>query len=275
MVVNKHLETRYWKAVDVPNTNDITAIQLSGAYGKVTIFNIYNDCTHSRNETILSNFLIANRNGLTNPDGHGESHLIWAGDFNRHHPLWDDDKDTHLFTRQALRNADGIINLMAEHDMVMTLPKGIPTLQHMRTKRYSRPDNFFCTASLQQYVTKCEVQARDRPVSTDHFPIITHIDLPQSRILPDLSHNFKTADWDEFNKALATKLDGLPRPQPVTDLQQLGALCEGLTSAIQKTISEKITRSTAKPDKKRWWNSDLSRMHQQTRIFWIFSHSEA
>ena len=77
--VNKHLETRYWKAVDVPNTNDITAIQLSGAYGKVTIFNIYNDCTHSRNKTILSNFLIANRNRLINPDGHGESHLIWAG----------------------------------------------------------------------------------------------------------------------------------------------------------------------------------------------------
>jgi hypothetical protein len=46
--VNKRMETKYWKILDIPNTNDITAIQLSGDYGKLTIFNIYNDCTHSR-----------------------------------------------------------------------------------------------------------------------------------------------------------------------------------------------------------------------------------
>jgi endonuclease/exonuclease/phosphatase family metal-dependent hydrolase len=106
--------------------------------------------------------------------------MVWAGDFNRHHPLWDDDKDTHLFTRQALRDTEGIIELMAEYGMVMALPKGIPTLQHMRSKNYSRPDNVICTATLQPYVVKCEVNARYRPTSTDHFPIITNINLPQT-----------------------------------------------------------------------------------------------
>ena len=51
------------------------------------------------------------------------NHMVWAGDFNRHHLLWDNDKDTHLFTQQALWNAEGIIDLIAEFDMEMTLPK--------------------------------------------------------------------------------------------------------------------------------------------------------
>src|SRR5882762_7376374 len=48
--VNKQLETKNWKIIDIDNTNDITAIQLQGEYGKIAIFNIYNDCTHSHNE---------------------------------------------------------------------------------------------------------------------------------------------------------------------------------------------------------------------------------
>ena len=138
--VNKNLEIKNWKIIDMQNTNDITAIQLKGAYRKITIFNIYNDCTHSRNEATLQNYLTSHRNEITDGDG---THMIWAGDFNRHHPFWDDDKDTRLFTNQALRAAEGIINLIAQYNMDMALPKGIPTLQHMRSKNYSRPDNIF------------------------------------------------------------------------------------------------------------------------------------
>ena len=207
--VNRSLETKNWKILDVQNTRDITAIQLQGEYGKISIFNIYNDCTHSRNEATFNNYLTANRITLANGN---DTHMIWAGDFNRHHPLWDDDKDTHLFTRQALRDAEGIINLLADHNMEMILPKGIPTLQHMRTKKYSRPDNVFCSSTLQPYVTRCEVRAQSRPTATDHFPIETQIDLPQSRIPPDPSYNFRLADWDKFKQVLTGKLEALPQP---------------------------------------------------------------
>ena len=54
--------------------------------------------------------------------------MIWAEDFNRHHPLWDRDEDTHLFTRQAQRVAEKLIDILAKYDMTMALPKGIPTL---------------------------------------------------------------------------------------------------------------------------------------------------
>ncbi|KAF8810027.1 hypothetical protein BYT27DRAFT_7092816 [Phlegmacium glaucopus] len=65
--------------------------------------------------------------------------LLWCGDFNRHHPLWDNNEDERLFTPQAMREAEVLIGMVADEDMVMVLPKGIPTLKHMVTNRYHAP----------------------------------------------------------------------------------------------------------------------------------------
>jgi hypothetical protein len=151
---------------------------------------------------------------------------------------------------------------MAEHGMEMALPKDIPTLQHMRTKRYSRPDNVFCTAALKPYVTKCEVKACLRPTSMDHFPIETHIDLPQSRIPQDPSFNFRTADWDDFKKTLKEKIDALPHQGPIRNREQLNVAGNNLMRVLQETIGEKIMRSKPCPDTKRWWNRDLTKMRK-------------
>ena len=126
--VNKKLDTKNWIELAIPDTNDITAIQLKGPYGTLSIFNIYNDCTHSENEEILQGYIQNNSNRLLATENH---HMIWAGDFNRHHPLWDRDEDTHLFTNQANERAEELVGLLANYDMAMALPKGIPTLQHM------------------------------------------------------------------------------------------------------------------------------------------------
>jgi endonuclease/exonuclease/phosphatase family metal-dependent hydrolase len=126
----------------------------------LSIFNIYNDCTQSRNKTALRRFVQDNTNILLASENH---HMIWAGDFNRHHPLWDRDEDVHLFTQQATRQAEGLINLLATYDLDMSLPKLIPTLQRMVTKRYSRPDNIFSTPGISELITKCEVDPSLRP----------------------------------------------------------------------------------------------------------------
>ena len=55
--VNKRLSTDNWISLDIPGTNDVTAIQLEGPYGKVTIFNIYNDCTHFMTEATLRRYI--------------------------------------------------------------------------------------------------------------------------------------------------------------------------------------------------------------------------
>jgi hypothetical protein len=97
-------------------------------------------------------------------------YVLWYGDFNRHHPAWDNDEDERLFTAAATHDAEVLINHVTDWNMVMALPKGIPTLKHMVTKRHSRPDNVFCTDGLTEYITKCDVVPELQPVNTDHFP---------------------------------------------------------------------------------------------------------
>ena len=79
----------------------------------------------------LNNYITNNHNKILASPNHK---MIWAGNFNRHHPLWDDDNDLHLFTQPALRKANKLIDLLASYDMHMALPKGPPTLKHMVTK---------------------------------------------------------------------------------------------------------------------------------------------
>ncbi|KAF9562849.1 hypothetical protein CPC08DRAFT_633520, partial [Agrocybe pediades] len=46
--VNSAISTNSWKALDIPGTVDITAIQMKGEYGILTIFNVYNDCADDK-----------------------------------------------------------------------------------------------------------------------------------------------------------------------------------------------------------------------------------
>jgi ribonuclease HI len=258
--VNRELNTNYWESLDIPDTNDVTAIQLKGSYGNISIFNIYNDCTHQRTETTIRKYLRDNARVIGADDNH---HMIWAGDFNRHHPLWDRDEDTHLFTTRATRLAENLINLIAENDMVMALPKGIPTLQHMRTKRYSRPDNFFCTEGLQDSITTCNVVEQDRPNSTDHFPIATIIDIPQRRSNTIGRGNFRDVEWDSFRKRLTEKMTHLPAATAIVNEDQLREATGKLVKAIQDTIEEEVKIGRPRPESKRWWNSDLKEMRRE------------
>ena len=177
--VNAEIDTKLWKIIKVLGTNDITAIQMEGPYGKLIIFNIYNSCMHSLTKTILRHFLCDNANDIWHRQ---DFHMLWCSDFNRHHPLWDRDKDTHLFTAEALWKAGSLIKLLVDYDMEMILAKGVPTLQHMRSKHYSRPDNIFCNSSMTSMVIQCDINARAHPTKTDHFPIIMILELPQERI---------------------------------------------------------------------------------------------
>ena len=62
--------------------------------------------------------------------------IIWCGDFNRHYAMWDEERNHHLFMASAMLAANKLISYIAEFGMVMTLPKGLPTLQAMNTKNW-------------------------------------------------------------------------------------------------------------------------------------------
>ena len=118
--VNRNIDTSQWITLDIPNTNDISAIQIKNNQGVISIFNIYNNCTHSRNKNILKTYIENNCNKILAMANH---QMIWEGNFNRHHPLWDNNKDTRLFTQQALNQASNLIELIATYELNMPLPK--------------------------------------------------------------------------------------------------------------------------------------------------------
>jgi len=50
MWISTALETRSWTIISLLETNNITIVQLEGAYGKLTIINIYNKCSSPNTE---------------------------------------------------------------------------------------------------------------------------------------------------------------------------------------------------------------------------------
>ena len=71
-----------------------------------------------------------------------------GGDFNCHHLLWDEEHNHHLFTAAALADLNRLLEIVVDHNMEMTLPKGLPTLEVMSMKNWTRPNNIFCSANL-------------------------------------------------------------------------------------------------------------------------------
>jgi hypothetical protein len=64
----------------------------------------------------------------------GEVHIIWVGDFNRHHPLWNSPKDMQLFTNEAMDTAEKLIEAIMDTGLELALPSGIPMHEHNFTK---------------------------------------------------------------------------------------------------------------------------------------------
>jgi ribonuclease HI len=102
-----------------------------------------------------------------------------------------------------------------------------------------------------------------KPASTDHFPILTHIQLPQERTSSSPSFNFRETDWDAFRKKLEPRLLLSPDEPVITNVEQLNTAVGDLTQALQDTIHEVVKRSKPRPDVKRWWNGELIKMRKK------------
>ncbi|PPQ78944.1 hypothetical protein CVT25_002395, partial [Psilocybe cyanescens] len=254
-MVNAQLSSSSWMELAIPGNNDLTAIQISTPTCNLTIVNIYNDNRHMDSISHLKRFLRRERRRILATE---DDQIIWAGDFNSHHPLWDRDEDHRLFTAEATRRADKIIAIAADENMQMALPKGIPTIRHFVNKRYTRPDNVWCTEGLLERIVRCDVDGFLQPPGTDHFPIVTIVDIPQSRTTAPPSLNFRMTDWKEFKTLLTTKITELPEPGIIQTKEELQETATALTTAIQLTIEAIVPINKPCPNSKRWWNRELS-----------------
>lgn len=95
ILIHASVSTDSWEQLEFP-LGDVTAITLQGAWGKLFLFNIYNNCDNNDIIKALTNF--HEKHGeLVQQVEQANVHVIWLGDFNRHHQFWDDPNDTRLF----------------------------------------------------------------------------------------------------------------------------------------------------------------------------------
>lgn len=253
-LISTSISTNSWKQIPFPSP-DVVVVQFTGPSTRLTLINVYNDCTKQDTEDALARFLASEAEAVQpSPD----DHVVWLGDFNRHHPLWDDDANSQLFSREALSRAQPLIDLLEEHDMVMALPKGVPTLQLLNSKNWTRPDNVFCTEQTLDLFIRCETDPSNRGPKTDHVPILSVLDLATMRAAPEPRRNFRNTDWEDFNRALQTRLHALGPPTVLATVEEFQTATRNLTHVIQETIDDKVPICRPSPYAKRWWNSELS-----------------
>ena len=261
-LVNKNLSTNAWSSID-NNSPDIVAIQLRANVGQVYIFNVYNDQTHHRTVHELMN--AARRLGLeVHPDTPPPGHLIWAGDFNRHCPIWENPTNQQLLTTEYLDQVEPLLNALAALDMRMALPPFLPTLHANGTGTLTHPDNVFTSIDLEDALISCNVDPTQQPIKTNHFPIFTVLNLGVDRVEPALHRNFSKTNWEDFNLYLTDKLaTSAIKKGELTSKVEMQTNLRKLMQAISETINDQVPITKPLPFTKRWWNKDLENMRKQ------------
>ena len=165
MLIQAQISTDSWNQLDFLLSN-VTVVQLNSTWGKLTIFNIYNKGKCNNTINLLTKYYKDNHQNLEHSQN-GDAHQIWLGDFNRHHPYWDDPRDLRLFTDVAMKAAEPLIEAVAEASLELALPRGIPTHCHSIMKRWSRLDHVFISKESLGMLIMCNTL-------TDHRGINCH-----------------------------------------------------------------------------------------------------
>ena len=192
------------------------------------------------------------------------AHVLWVGDFNRHHLYWDNPSNDRLFTREALESAEKLIEAVADAGLDLALPSGTPMHKHNITKLWSRLDQVFISDHSENLIRSCDTLPDQRGINTDHLPILTEIDLAADIVLVEDTSNFQDINWDKFHKELSAQLANLPWPVLIDNQIQLERCCESLMKAIQHTIETQVPVTNITLKSKRWWTKELTQLHRQS-----------
>jgi len=213
-LISAALSSESWEQVTFPS-GDVTIISIKTNSGKIFIINIYND--GNSNETISQLTEFHRDNNVINGTEVSRPHVLWVGNFNRHHPLWDDPNDTRLFTNEALRAAENLIEAVISLGLKLALPSGIPTHYHNVTKKWTRLDQVFISEHSTDIIESCNMESRFRSIKTNHLPVVTKLNLEVPTAQPTVFCNFRKVDWGDFRENLAKHLTNIKGPQQIRD----------------------------------------------------------
>jgi len=184
--------------------------------------------------------------------------MVLLGDFNLYHPPWDEEHNTHLFTTRNLDHSQALVDILAEYDLQMALPKGIPTLQALSMGNFTRPDNVFISSAIVGHLVQCSTLPDERPARSDHIPIIMELDLEVNEWAEPPCPSFRLADWKAVRETLMAKLTALGPAQGTRTHSEFYEQVRMLTQAISEVIDVSVPKGGMLPHKKRWWSPILT-----------------
>ncbi|KAK7017263.1 hypothetical protein R3P38DRAFT_2381409, partial [Favolaschia claudopus] len=142
--------------------------------------------------------------------------------------------------------------------MKMPLPKDVPTLRAKASKNLTRPDNVFCSEGLFPFFTACNAFPEWTPGTTDHFPVVSTLDLvPPSKEKVE-RRDWRAADWEEFRKMLRRELEGVAEVEGYASVEEVENGIRELDAAIQRCVEEHVPLRKVSPHSKRWWTAELT-----------------
>lgn len=261
LLVNTVLSTNHWDTIPI-NHPDITAVKLTGDFGMIRVFNLYVDQANDSALTALDQYLRSNQDA-----GEGvEVTDVWLGDFNRHHPMWDEPRNSQLFTRSNIESAEFLIHKMADWGMSLALPPFLPTRKGWGPNaNHTRCDQVFITANALEAVIECKPRGDIWPAQTDHIPIITNIDITPNRSNPLPRFNWRATDWTKFTPAMKRELENIPPPSYIANKEGLQERVEKLIEIFDKVRNEHVPITKPSPFQKRWWSKELQQERNHSR----------
>ncbi|KAJ7080899.1 hypothetical protein B0H15DRAFT_953252 [Mycena belliarum] len=204
---------------------DVVAVEYCGDFGTSRVINIYNNGEHDKTLKVVFDFMRGET--LRRPRGK--------------------ERNAHLFTAAGELAVQPLLQLLGHYRMKMPLLKDVPTLRADKqaecpavakgTKNLTRPDNVFCSDDFLPFFISCDAYPARTPGTTDHFPVITMIDLVPATVDPVPHWNWRQGNWEDLHKMLATELEADPLVNGYASIREVK---DALVLSEQRKAKEKL-----------------------------------
>ena len=144
--------------------------------------------------------------------------------------MWENEGNDRLFMHQNLNKANILIDLLADYNMQLVLPHGIP-IQNS-AGNLTRPDNVFASAQLTDWKVVSGWRLAVRISVAFGYPISTHIDFPVITNPTQTPRNFRATDWEELKVILDEELLKLEPPRELNSKEELLKALDDLEASI-------------------------------------------
>jgi ribonuclease HI/endonuclease/exonuclease/phosphatase family metal-dependent hydrolase len=163
--------------------------------------------------------------------------FLLLGDFNAHHPMWHDPRQTDARGRT-------IVDLITENDVAL-LDKNKMTHIWKVDKTMSHIDLSICSTELLPHY---QWEVHEETLNSDHFPILLKTSTPMEELRPEKWIPGK-ADWNKFKEQTNTDRN-------IQEFNTVEEAANFLESHIKEAASKTIpkTKGIMKTKSPPWWN---------------------